>query len=77
MTSQKRPGSRTTQGGPKPQRQSTDPAAGFLPPLKPRPILMIVLAVVLALWLVALVIMRQTTIRPAASPQNSLPSPAQ
>jgi hypothetical protein len=34
------------------------------PPLKPRPVLLVVLSIVLALWLVALIAMRLRTVHP-------------
>jgi len=76
MTGQKRGPSRPIQSGSKRQAATNkDPAVEFLPPLKPRPKLMIILGVVLALWLIALIIMRQTTIRPTPKPpDNTLPS---
>ena len=57
--------------GPKPQQQpgakasAGEPVDQFLPPLKPRPILTIALLAVLAAWLVGLVAMRMTAVRPA------------
>jgi len=35
-----------------------------LPPLKPRPVLFVVLSILLALWLIALVVMRLRTVQP-------------
>lgn len=40
----------------------------FKPALKPRPALMVVLGVLLALWLAALVVMRLKTVQPPPAP---------
>jgi hypothetical protein len=79
MTGQKRAASKPIQSGSKRQAApNEDPAIEFRPPLKPHPKLMIVLGIILAVWLIALIVMRQTTIRPAPnSPVNTLPSLSQ
>jgi hypothetical protein len=60
MTAQKRnaPASKTaaSQSPQKPFETAT--------PLKPRPVLFVVLSIVLALWLIALVVMRLRTVEP-------------
>ena len=43
----------------------------FKPALKPRPALMVVLGVLLALWLAALVVMRLKTVQPPTAPTPS------
>lgn len=43
-------------------------APADLPPLKPRPVLFVVLGIVLALWLAALVVMRLTTVNRPLQP---------
>lgn len=64
-------------GGSKAPSQSNAPGADskppvqFLPPLKPRPILMIVLLGALVVWLAALVVLRMTAVRPEANPATA------
>lgn len=62
MTSQKRnaPASKT------PASQSPKTPVESARPLKPRPVLFVVLSIALALWLIALVIMRLRTVEPPA-----------
>jgi hypothetical protein len=46
-----------------------------LPPLKPRPVLFVVLGIILALWLAVLVLMRLTTVnRPLFTPATTQPT---
>jgi len=68
MTGQKRGAAKPTQNGAK-RRNVADGERiiEFLPPLKPHPKLMVTLGLLLALWLIALIIMRQTTVRPNPS----------
>ena len=63
--------------GSKPQSQTgidkggakeSKPPVQFLPPLKPKPTLAIVLMGVLVLWLIGLVILRVRTVHPAGNP---------
>lgn len=66
MTSQKRAGGKKSQPSEKLRSWANGdkPAVKFLPPLKPRPKLVIALGILLALWLMALLVMRLTTIHP-------------
>jgi hypothetical protein len=60
----------------KPDYGQTDAKpAPDLPPLKPRPLLFVVLGIVLALWLVGLVVMRLKTVnRPLIEPIPAQPA---
>jgi hypothetical protein len=49
----------------------------FLPPLKPRPKVLIVLSAVFALWLAALLVMRFTTVAGHGQEQHPHDEPAQ
>lgn len=62
-------------GVPPKQNTPTDASVPDVPPLKSRPVLFVVLAIVLAIWLGVLVWMRLKTVdRPAASPVATQPS---
>lgn len=57
------------------QDRDEKPAVRFLPPLKPRPVLTIVLFVAVVAWLAALVAMRLTMVRPyQAAPATTAPT---
>jgi len=64
MTKQKR---RTPKASSDPQSEPSGSEAP-LPPLKPRPIVHIVLWIILILWLAALVVMRLKTVHRTESP---------
>lgn len=64
--------------GPKPQSRpanhvgnSDKPPVQFLPPLKPKPTLAIVLLLVLVLWLIGLVLLRFKTVKPYVNPATA------
>jgi hypothetical protein len=57
---------------PTPDRQSNTAKADFLPPLRPRPKLFIALAILLICWLVAIVVMRFTTVHRDPAPATQL-----
>lgn len=62
MTGSKRPPKSTNPA-------AHDPAAAeFKPPLKPRPVLFVVLGLILLIWLGVLVWMRLTTVKPTPAP---------
>jgi hypothetical protein len=54
-----------------------EPAVEFLPPLKPRPKLLIVLGAAFALWLALLLILRFTTVTEHGVEQHPHDEPAQ
>ena len=60
----------------KPDYGTTDAkAVPDLPPLKPRPVLFVVLGIIMALWLALLVVMRFTTVnRPLLTPATTQPA---
>ena len=62
-------------GGAKPDYGLSDgKAMPDLPPLKPRPVLFVMLAIMLVLWLGALVVMRLKTVdRPLTGPAETPP----
>jgi hypothetical protein len=49
-------------------RKSGEPPIEFKPPLKPRPLLAVILGLLLVLWLAALIVMRLKTVQPATAP---------
>lgn len=65
MTDQKHAATKSTTSR-KSANPSSDDTPQYGPPLKPRPILFVVLWIVLVLWLSALVVMRLRTVKPAA-----------
>lgn len=51
-----------------PKKAGGPPDLEFKPPLKPRPLLVAVLGILLVIWLAALVVMRLRTVHPATAP---------
>jgi hypothetical protein len=70
---------RPSKPGPPPKRQDRDdaPEVEFLPPLKPRRKLLIVLSAAFALWLALLLVMRFTTVAGHGEEQHPHDEPAQ
>lgn len=66
----------STSGRTEPGSSKRNPEDEFLPPLKPRPVLYVLLWIIFALWLAALVVMRLTTVHrtPAPPPQSFPPT---
>jgi hypothetical protein len=75
VTAQKRGGKAFQKSQTQQSRADDKPAVVFLPPLKPRPKVLIALGILLALWLIALVVMRLAMVHPAPVPHAS-PVPA-
>ena len=63
MTAQKRTAAKSTSTR-KTADKSPDDSIKYGPPLKPRPVLFIILSIAVALWLIALVVMRLRTVKP-------------
>lgn len=74
MTAQKRNSSAENELR-KPAKQPSGKSVEPSKPLKPRPFLFVVLSIVLALWLVALVVMRLRTVNPPPTYQTE-PAPS-
>ena len=60
-----------------PRGETDEREVEFLPPLKPRPRLLIVLSALFALWLAALLVMRYTTVAGHGEEQHPHDEPAQ